>query len=332
MSSQGIPSTPVAASRQGTAAAGRRTTAYSARPPRLNMRRREAIACYVFMTPAILGLVLFALGPMLASLLLSFTNFDMLTLPTWVGLDNYRQLVNDELFLKSLRVTATYSLVTVPLILVISFVLALLLNQKLRGMYFFRSVYYLPTVMSGVAVGMLWRWMFNGEYGLINTALGKIGITGPNWFLSEEWALPALIVTSLWTFGGTTLIYLAGLQGVPAELYEAAQVDGANRLRQHLHITVPMVSHVTFFNLVMGVIGSLQVFAEPYVLTGGGPNNSTLLLPLYLYRNAFEFLKMGYASAIAWVSFVVVLALTLLVFRSLPYWVHYEGDTGRQGR
>ncbi|MGH3491219.1 MAG: carbohydrate ABC transporter permease, partial [Actinopolymorphaceae bacterium] len=247
------------------------------------------------MAPAIIGLLLFALGPMLASLFLSFTNFDMLTLPTWIGLENYRQLVSDDLFLKSLRVTAVYSLVTVPVILVISFVLALLLNQKIRGMYFFRSVYYLPTVMSGVAVAMLWRWMFNGEYGLINTVLDKIGITGPNWFLSEEWALPALIVTSLWTFGGTTLIYLAGLQGVPAQLYEAAQVDGANRLRQHLHITVPMVSHVTFFNLVMGVIGSLQVFAEPYVLTRGGPNNATLLLPLYLYRNAFEYLKMGYA-------------------------------------
>ena len=290
-----------------TSTAARTAPPPRAAPPRLSTRRREAIACYIFISPAILGLVLFALGPMVASLLLSFTNFDMLTTPTWVGLANYRALLDDELFLKSLRVTAIYSGVTVPLILVISFVLALLLNQKIRGMYFFRSVYYLPTVMSGVAVAMLWRWMFNGDYGLINTALDQVGITGPNWFQSEEWALPALIVTSLWTFGGTTLIYLAGLQGVPGELYEAAQVDGASRLRQHLHITVPMVSHVTFFNLVMGVIGSLQVFAEPYVLTKGGPNNSTLLLPLYLYRNAFDYLKMGYASAIAWVSFLVVL-------------------------
>ncbi len=267
---------------------------------------------------------------MVASLLLSFTNFDMLTTPTWVGLANYRALLDDEIFLKSLRVTAIYSGVTVPMVLVISFVLALLLNQKIRGMYFFRSVYYLPTVMSGVAVAMLWRWMFNGDYGLINTALDQVGIIGPNWFQSEEWALPALIVTSLWTFGATTLIYLAGLQGVPGELYEAAQVDGASRLRQHLHITVPLVSHVTFFNLVMGVIGSLQVFAEPYVLTKGGPNNATLLLPLYLYRNAFVYLKMGYASAIAWVSFLVVLVLTLLVFRSLPYWVHHEGGPTRR--
>ncbi|MBM7791176.1 carbohydrate ABC transporter permease [Tenggerimyces flavus] len=303
-------------------------------PPRrrLSMRRREAIACYIFMAPAILGLLLFAIGPMIASLLLSFTEYDMLSAPQWVGLANFQALIGDELFHKSLRVTAVYSLVTVPTILVISFILANLLNQKIRGISFFRSVYYLPTVISGVAVAMLWRWMFNGEYGLVNTLLDKIGIDGPNWFQDESWALPALIVTSLWTFGSTTLIYLAGLQGVPNEIYEAAQVDGASRLRQHLHITMPMVSNVTFFNLVMGVIGSLQVFAEPFVLTGGGPNNSTLLLPLYLYRNAFEYLKMGYASAIAWASFLIVLALTLLVFKSLPYWVHLEGSTEERNR
>lgn len=311
---------------------GRRSSDNGGARPRLSMRRREAIACYIFIAPAVIGMALFAVGPMIASALLSFTDYDMLTSPEWVGLDNYRLLLDDELFWKSLRVTAVYSFVTVPLILVVSFVLAAMLNQKLRGMYFFRSVYYLPTVLSGVAVAMLWRWMFNPEYGLVNTVLDKLGIDGPMWFLSETWALPTLIVTGLWTFGGTTLIYLAGLQGVPPELYEAAQVDGASRLRQHLHITIPMVSNVTFFNLVIGIIGSLQVFAEPYVLTGGGPNNSTLLLPLYLYRNAFEFLKMGYASAIAWVSFLVVLALTLLVFRSLPFWVHYEGVIGKEKR
>jgi multiple sugar transport system permease protein len=281
------------------------------------------------MTPAILGMLLFSIGPMIASLLLSFTQYDMLTAPSWVGLANYRQLVHDDLFLKSLRVTAIYSFVTVPLILVLSFVLATMLNQKIRGMAFFRSLYYLPTVMSGVAVAMLWRWMFNKQYGLVNTILGKLGIEGPAWFLSETWALPALIVTGLWTFGGTTLIYLAGLQGVPNELYEAAECDGANRWRQHRYITLPMISNVTFFNLVMGVIGSLQVFAEPYVLTGGGPNNSTLLLPLYLYRNAFQYLKMGYASAIAWVSFVIVLLLTLLVFKSRSLWVY--GDAADEG-
>jgi multiple sugar transport system permease protein len=194
-------------------------------------------------------------------------------------------------------------------------------------MGFFRAAFYLPSVISGVAVAMVWKWMFNGDYGLINEVLSKVGIDGPPWLTSEKYALSAVILTSLWGFGGTLLIYLAGLQGVPPDLYEAAQVDGASRFRQHLHVTVPMLSNVTFFNLVMGIIGSLQVFAEPFVLTKGGPNNSTLLLPLYLYQNAFTYLKMGYASAIAWVTFAMILVLTLLVFRSLPFWVHTEaGD------
>ncbi len=293
---------------------------------RLSVSAREAIDCYVFMAPAILGLLLFWLGPMLASVLLSFTSYDMLGSPQWTGLENYRQLMGDELFWKSLRVSGIYSLVSVPLVLAVSLLLAVLLNQKIRGMYFFRSIYYLPTVMSGVAVAMLWRWMFNSEYGVINAFLSKIGIQGPQWLQTEQWALPALIVTSLWTIGGSILIWLAGLQGIPEELYESAEIDGAGRWRRFRHITIPMISHVTFFNLVLGIIGALQVFAEAFVLTGGGPNNSTLLLSLYLYRNAFQYLKMGYASAIAWVMFLIVLLLTLLVFRSAPFWVHYEQE------
>lgn len=293
---------------------------------RLRTRTREAVDCYVFMAPAILGLLLFWLGPMLASVLLSFTSYDMLGSPQWTGLENYRQLMGDELFWKSLRVSAIYSVVSVPLVLAVSLLLAVLLNQRIRGMYVFRSIYYLPTVMSGVAVAMLWRWMFNSEYGVINALLGRIGIAGPAWLQSETWALPALIFTSLWTVGGSILIWLAGLQGIPQELYESAEIDGAGRVRRFLHITLPMISHITFFNLVLGIIGALQVFAEAFVMTGGGPNNSTLLLSLYLYRNAFQYLKMGYASALAWVMFLIVLALTLLVFRSAPFWVHYEQE------
>ncbi len=291
-----------------------------------SMAVREALDGYIFMSPAILGLLLFWLGPMIASMWLSFTQYDMLGSPTWTGLENYRQLMQDELFWKSFRVSAMYSLVSVPLVLAVSLLLAVLLNQKIHGMYFFRSIYYLPTVMSGVAVAMLWRWMFNSEYGVINAFLSKVGIQGPPWLQSERWALPALIITSLWTIGGSILIWLAGLQGIPQELYESAEIDGAGRWRRFLHITIPMISHVTFFNLVLGIIGALQVFAEAFVLTGGGPNNSTLLLSLYLYRNAFQYLKMGYASAIAWVMFLIVLLLTLLVFRSAPFWVHYEQD------
>jgi multiple sugar transport system permease protein len=210
--------------------------------------------------------------------------------------------------------------------MVIALLLAILLNSKLPALPFFRSAYYLPSVISGVAVAMLWQWMFNGDFGLINVALSKIGIDGPPWLTDEAWAPRALILMSLWSFGGAMLIYLAGLQSVPKELYEAAQTDGASRLRQHLHVTVPMLSTVTLFNLIMGIINSLQVFAEPFVLTKGGPNNSTLLLPLYLYQNAFSYLRMGYASAIAWVAFAIIVVLTLIVFRSSPIWVHSEAD------
>jgi len=300
-------------------------------PPRrgLTMTRRQALWCYVFIAPAVLGLLLFSIGPMLASLGLSFTSYDMLTNPVWTGADNYSALFADPIFRKSLSVTLIYGVVSVPATMILALVLAILLNSKLPALKFFRSAYYLPSVISGVAVAMVWKWMFNGEYGLINAALAKVGIDGPSWLTDEQWALRALIFMSLWGFGGTMLIYLAGLQGVPKELYEAAKVDGASTFRQHLHVTVPMLSSVTLFNLIMGIINSLQVFAEPFVLTQGGPNNSTLLLSVYLYQNAFQYLKMGYASAIAWVAFAIIMVLTLLVFRSMPMWVHTETEDDR---
>ncbi|MEU8221421.1 sugar ABC transporter permease [Kribbella sp. NPDC048915] len=301
------------------------------RAPRrgLTMTRRQALWCYVFIAPAVLGLLLFSLGPMLASLGLSFTSYDMLSNPVWVGGQNYSALVADPIFRKALSVTLIYGVVSVPATMILALMLAILLNSKLPALKFFRSAYYLPSVISGVAVAMVWKWMFNGEYGLINAGLAKLGINGPSWLTDERWALRALIVMSLWGFGGTMLIYLAGLQGVPNELYEAAKVDGASTFRQHLHVTVPMLSSVTFFNLIMGIINSLQVFAEPFVLTQGGPNNSTLLLSVYLYQNAFQYLKMGYASAIAWVAFAIIMVLTLLVFRSMPMWVHTETEDER---
>ena len=292
----------------------------------LSMTRRQALWCYAFIAPAILGLLLFSLGPMIASLWLSLTSYDLLSPPVWVGGQNYQDLAADPIFRKSLSITLIYGLVSVPATMILALMLAILLNAKLPALKFFRSAYYLPSVISGVAVAMLWKWMFNGEYGLINAALARIGIDGPSWLTDENWALRALIFMSLWGFGGTMLIYLAGLQGVPKELYEAAKVDGASTIRQHLHVTVPMLSSVTLFNLIMGIISSLQVFAEPFVLTQGGPNNSTLLLSVYLYQNAFQYLKMGYASAIAWVSFGIILILTLLVVRSMPMWVHTEAE------
>jgi multiple sugar transport system permease protein len=295
---------------------------------RISGRTREAIECYIFMLPVILGLLLFYLGPMIASLYFSFTGYDMLSAAEWVGLQNYQDLASDDIFWKSLRVTVMYSVISVPAVLALALFLALLLNQKFKGVTFFRTVFYLPTVMSGVAVATLWKWIFNTDFGILNLLLDKIGIRGPAWLVEDEWAIWALILTSLWTVGGSMLIFLAGLQSIPADLYEAAEIDGAGTWSKFRNITVPLLSHVTFFNLVLGIIGALQVFTEAFVLTEGGPNNSTLLLSVYLYRNAFEFLKMGYASAIAWVMFMIVLVLTLAVFKSAPMWVHYQETHG----
>jgi multiple sugar transport system permease protein len=293
-----------------------------------NLRRREALDCYIFILPAVLGLLLFYIGPMIASFIFSFTDYNMLSSPEWIGLGNYRTLIHDDIFWKSLKVTTIYSVFSVPLVLLTGFCLAVLLNQKIPGVVIFRSIFYLPTVMSGVAVATLWRWIFNSDFGLINLALDKVGIIGPGWLIDERYALPSLIAMSLWTAGGSMLIFLAGLQDIPTDLYEAAELDGAGRWRRLRDVTVPMISHVTFFNLVLGIIGALQVFTEAFVMTQGGPNNSTMLLSLYLYNTAFEFLKMGYASALAWVMFMIVLVLTLLVLKSAPMWVHYEQERG----
>jgi len=295
---------------------------------RISGRTREAIECYIFMLPVILGLLLFYLGPMIASLYFSFTDYNMLSAAEWVGLQNYRDLMDDDIFWTSLRVTVMYSAISVPLVLLLALALALLLNQKFTGVTAFRTIYYLPTVMSGVAVATLWKWIFNTDYGVLNLLLDKIGIRGPAWLTDENWAIWALILTSLWTAGGSMLIFLAGLQSIPNDLYEAAEIDGAGAWNRFRNITIPLLSHVTFFNLVLGIIGALQVFTEGFVLTRGGPNNSTMLLSIYLYRNAFEYLKMGYASALAWVMFLIVLALTLVVFRSAPMWVHYQETQG----
>ncbi len=295
---------------------------------RLTPARREALDCYVFISPAIIGLFAFMLGPIAASAYFSFTEYDILGTPKWVGLDNYVKLLHDPLFWQSLKVTLVYAVVSVPLGLVVSLFLAVLLNQNLKGIFIFRTIYYLPSVISGVAVALLWRWIFNPDFGVMNWFLGKLGIEGPKWLYDENWALFAIIIMSLWGVGGSMLIYLAGLQSIPTEMYEAAEIDGANRRTQFLYITVPMLSPVIFFNLVMGIIGALQVFTEGYVMTSGGPNNSTLFSVLYLYRNAFDYLQMGYASALAWVLFIIIFFFTLLVFKSSPMWVYYEENRG----
>lgn len=289
-----------------------------------NLTRREALECYLFISPVCVGLLAFTIGPILASLYFSFTEYNIIRAPKWVGLGKFHDLIQDELFWQSLKVTSLYVVMHLPLSLVLALGIALLMNQKVRGIIFFRTVYYLPSVVSGVAVALLWMWIFNPEFGILNTLLALVNIQGPAWLFDEHWSLPAIALMSLWGVGGSMLIYLAGLQGIPSELYEAAEIDGASRWRRFWFITLPLLSTVILFNLVMGLIASFQEFTPAYVMTSGGPNFSTLFYNYYLYENAFEYLYMGYASAMAWVLLVIVLILTLLVFKSSPMWVFYQ--------
>ena len=289
-----------------------------------NLTRREALECYLFISPICIGLLVFTIGPILASLYFSFTEYNIIRAPKWVGLGKFHDLIQDELFWQSLKVTSLYVVMHLPISLVLALGIALLMNQKVRGIIFFRTVYYLPSVVSGVAVALLWMWIFNPEFGILNTLLALVNIQGPAWLFDEHWSLPAIALMSLWGVGGSMLIYLAGLQGIPSELYEAAEIDGASRWRRFWFITLPMLSTVILFNLVMGLIASFQEFTPAYVMTSGGPNFSTLFYNYYLYENAFEYLYMGYASAMAWVLLVIVLILTLLVFKSSPMWVFYQ--------
>jgi multiple sugar transport system permease protein len=287
---------------------------------------REAFTFYLCTTPWVLGFLIFVAGPMLASIAISLLDWDFIAAPKFVGLRNFAKLFTDEVFLKSLRVTTYYTFGAVPLGLVVGLLIALLMNVKLPGITIFRTIYYLPAVVSGVAVALLWQWVFNPQMGVINGMLWLFHIRGPGWIYSEEWVIPSLIIMSLWSVGGSMIIYLAGLQGVPTELYEAAAIDGAGKVRQFFAITLPMISPVLFFNLISGLINSFQVFTSVLVMTQGGPNNGSLFLVLYLYRNAFGYFKMGYASAVAWVLFAIIMIFTLIVFRSSSLWVYYEGE------
>jgi len=304
--------------------------------PRISrLARHEEIAGYLCISPWLIGFTILTLGPILVSLVLSFGRWEAITplaSAKWVGFENYGELLGDPRFYQSLKVTVFYTLGAVPIGLVLGLAVAILMNQKIPGIMIFRTVYYLPAVVSGVAVAVLWWWIFNGDIGLLNIALEKIGIHGPDWLGKDgkTWAVPAFIIMSLWGVGGGMLIYLAGLQNIPTQLYEAATIDGAGRWRQFVHVTIPMISPILLFNLVMGIIGSFQVFTQSYVMTGGGPADATLFYVLYLYLNAFRFHRMGYASAMAWILFIIVLACTLLVLKSSSAWVYYEG--GRKGK
>lgn len=291
-----------------------------------NLRKRESIEGYLFVAPLLVGLIVFTAGPMLASLAISFCKYDIFSAPKFIGLGNYRELFRDPLFWQSLKVTAIYSFVSVPLGLTLGLAVAILMNQKIRGIAIFRTIYYLPAVVSGVAVALLWIWIFDPSYGLGNVVLRAFGLPPIAWLSDTRTALPSLILMSLWGVGGGMVIYLAGLQSVPQHLYEAASLDGANVVQKFRHVTIPMLTPVIFYNLIMGIIGSFQVFTQAFVMTNGGPVNSTLFYVLYLFRQAFNYFHMGYASAMAWVLFVIILVLTMLVFKSSAMWVYYEGE------
>jgi multiple sugar transport system permease protein len=296
------------------------------RTRRAPLTRQPGFWGFVFISPWLLGFLLFTAGPMLASLYLSFCKYDLHTL-TWVGTKNYEVLLSrDPLFWKSLGNTAIYVLFSVPIGLTGSLLIALLLNQKVKGMATFRTLFYLPSLVPAVASALVWAWVFHPDAGLLNYGLSFLGIEGPAWLLDPQTALASLIIMSLWGIGGgRMIIFLAGLQGISDELYEAASLDGARGWASFRHITLPMLSPTIFFNLVLGIIGSFQVFTSAYVMTGGGPNNATLMYVLYLYNNAFRFFKLGKASAMAWILFVILLVFTVIQFRNASKWVYYEG-------
>jgi multiple sugar transport system permease protein len=280
---------------------------------------------YLFVAPLILGLLVFTYGPVLAAFVLSFTKGDYISTPKFIGLGNYVALWDDKLFWQSLRNTLYYVAGVVPAGMVLSLLLALAMNQKLRGIVFFRTIFFLPTISSSVAISLMWLWIYNPEFGVFNFLLDQVGIKGPAWLSTPQWAMPAVIIMAVWRgLGYNMLIYLTGLQGIPEVYYEAASIDGADSWAKFWNITVPLLSPTTFMLLILSVIGAFQVFEYTYVMTQGGPVYATLTLVLHVYNNAFRNFQMGYASALAYVLFFMLLGLTVLQFRLQRRWVHYE--------
>lgn len=277
-----------------------------------------------FVSPWIVGFVLFLAVPIGLSLFYSMSDYSMLEPPLWIGTGNYERLARDGVFWKAIINTLVYAGVSIPVGTGLALVIAWLLNNEVRGISLFRAAVFLPTLVPIVASAMIWMWLFNGELGLINTMLGWVGVRGPNWLGSASWAMPALVMMSLWSIGNAVVIYLAALKDVPRALYEAAQLDGVGPAGRFWHVTMPMISPVILFNVIMAIIGAWQVFAVPYIMTNGGPDRATYFYTMYLYDEAFSFLEMGYASAMAWVQLLIILALTGATFVVSRGRVHYR--------
>ncbi|WP_248927106.1 carbohydrate ABC transporter permease [Paenibacillus hamazuiensis] len=291
---------------------------------------RQHIAGYLFISPWLIGFFLLTLWPIVRSFYLSFTEYSLLEDPSWVGLSNYEEIfLRDEIFKQSLKVTFTFVLFSVPLKLLFSLMVAMLLNRSIRGINVYRTAIYFPSLIGGsIAVSVLWRNMFDLK-GYVNHVLGWFGIQGVGWLSNPDTSLATLVLLNAWQFGSTMVIFLAGLKQIPQDLYESASVDGANPLRKFFHITLPMLSPVMFFNLVLGVIGSFQMFTSAFIITKGGPANSTYMYALFLFEKAFKHYQMGYASALAWILLIIIAVLTALNFLVSKYWVYYESEGGR---
>ncbi len=291
-------------------------------------RKKDTVKFFLFISPWIIGFLLFILIPMGMSLYYSFTDWDVLTKESFVGMANYAGLFQDPLFYKSLQVTGVYTLITVPLNVFLSLMTAILLNMEGRFMAFFRTLYYIPAVLSAVVVAILWQWIFNSKYGLLNDVLTKFGIEGPRWLSDPQWVMPALVIMSIWGIGGGIIMYLAGLQAVPKDLYEAATLDGARFWKKLFHITIPSMSPIILFTFLTSMIATLQTFSQAYIMTSGGPNHATLFYAYYLYQNGVVYKKMGKACAMAWLFFIAVMLLSLVVLKVSGKVVYYESEEG----
>lgn len=303
------------------------------RPKMSPAQRREALLFYLTTSPWTIGFLLFTFIPMAISLYLSFTRWNVLTAPQWIGVQNYiTMFTNDPDFYQSLKVTLLFTITSVPLQIIVALFLAILLNEATRAVGFFRTAFYIPSIVASVASAVLWTWIFNPRFGPVNGLLRSLGMTAPQWFNDPAYALIALVIMSSWGVGGQMLIFLAGLKGVPRSLYEAAEVDGAGRITRFFRITIPMLSPTLFFNLIMSMIGAFQTFDAAYVISTarggqiGAPLKSTLFYLLHLYEEGFKFLNMGYASALAWVLFLLILGVTFVINRWSKSWVFYSGD------
>lgn len=290
------------------------------------MNRRNILVGLVFISPCLVGFLCLTLYPIFASFYYSFCDYMIFESPEFIGLGNYWELLQDPLFWTALYNTCFFTLFAVPGTIAFAFLLALILNMKVRGMAYYRTIFFLPSIVPIVASSVLWLWILNPQIGLINTLLTKVQIQNPpGWLSDPAWSKPALILMSLWAVGGTMVIYLAGLQDIPNQLYEAAHLDGANAWQRTWHVTIPTMSPVLLFTFIMGLIGSFQYFTQAYVMTSGGPNNSTRFYAFYLFDNAFQYFRMGYASAMAWILFVIIVIATVFVFKFTDRFVHYSG-------